>query len=106
MPRALLALLVFYGKILLPDRALAERDIPGLHLPMLTVLARVGAEAIAAEARHGAKLGRRGAVRKDGPFHGAKLVLRVVPGIDVPAEPPACGALRSQPCREFQPLRG
>ncbi len=27
------------------------------------------------------------------------LVLSVVPGVDVPAEPPACGSLRSQPCR-------
>ena len=35
----------------------------------------------------------------------SRLVLRVVPGIDVPPEPPACGALRSQPCREYQPLR-
>jgi len=40
------ALSILYGQLLLPDRALAERDIPGLHLPMLTDLARVGAEGI------------------------------------------------------------
>ena len=34
----------------------------------------------------------------------SKLVLTVVEGIDVPATPPACGALRSQPCRTFEPL--
>ncbi|MEM7288085.1 MAG: CocE/NonD family hydrolase [Actinomycetota bacterium] len=35
----------------------------------------------------------------------SKLVLRSVPGIDVPAEAPPCGALRSQPCREYVSLR-
>lgn len=35
----------------------------------------------------------------------SKLVLQAVPGIDVPAEAPPCGALRSQPCREYAPLR-
>jgi DNA-binding transcriptional ArsR family regulator len=35
----ILALLGFYGQLLRPDRALAERDIPGLHLPMLKGLA-------------------------------------------------------------------
>ncbi len=34
----------------------------------------------------------------------SKLVLSMVPGIDVPAEPPACVALRSQPCRTWVPL--
>ena len=42
----IVALSVLYGQVLLPGRALAERDIPGLHLPMLTDLARVGAEGI------------------------------------------------------------
>ena len=35
----------------------------------------------------------------------SKLVLRALPGIDVPAEAPPCGALRSQPCREYVSLR-
>lgn len=34
----------------------------------------------------------------------SKLVLAAVPGIDVPSEPPACIALRSQPCRSWVPL--
>ncbi len=42
----IIALSILYGQLLLPGRALAERDIPGLHLPMLTDLARVGAEGI------------------------------------------------------------
>ncbi len=34
--------------------------------------------------------------------HPSKLVLSVVPGIDVPAAaPPACGSLRGQPCRPW-----
>lgn len=40
----IVALSILYGELLLPSRALAERDIPGLHLPMLTDLARVGSE--------------------------------------------------------------
>ncbi|MFQ6540387.1 CocE/NonD family hydrolase C-terminal non-catalytic domain-containing protein, partial [Aphanothece stagnina] len=31
--------------------------------------------------------------------HPSSLALSVVPGVDVPADPPACGSLRSQPCR-------
>ena len=31
----------------------------------------------------------------------SKVVLPVVPGIDVPAEYPECGALRGQPCRAY-----
>ena len=31
----------------------------------------------------------------------SKVVLPVVPGIDVPADYPECGALRGQPCRAF-----
>lgn len=33
------------------------------------------------------------------------VVLPLVPGVDVPTEPPACEALRSQPCRAFVPSR-
>ena len=42
----ILALFILYGQLLVPGRALAERDIPGLHLPMLTDLARLGAAGI------------------------------------------------------------
>ena len=42
----ILALSILYGQLLVPGRALAERDIPGLHLPMLTDLARLGAAGI------------------------------------------------------------
>lgn len=35
----------------------------------------------------------------------SKLVLRTVQGVDVPADAPPCGALRSQPCREYISLR-
>ncbi len=35
-----------------------------------------------------------------GPDNPSKLVLPVIPGIDVPTERPACGNLRGQPCRE------
>ena len=38
----IVALSLLYGQLLLPGRALAERDIPGLHLPMLTDLGRLG----------------------------------------------------------------
>lgn len=37
--------------------------------------------------------------------YSSKLVLQAVPAIDVPAEPPPCGALRSQPCRDYVSLR-
>ena len=42
----ILALLGFYGQLLRPDRALAERDIPGLHLPMLKGLADAVADGV------------------------------------------------------------
>ncbi len=35
--------------------------------------------------------------------HPSRLVLPVVPDIDVPAAPPACGSLRGQPCRPYAP---
>jgi predicted acyl esterase len=34
----------------------------------------------------------------------SKLVLQVVPGIEVPADAPPCGAIRSQPCRNYVPF--
>lgn len=34
----------------------------------------------------------------------SRLVLAVVPGIDVPSGVPACGSLRGQPCRTYVPL--
>ena len=35
--------------------------------------------------------------------HPSRIVLPVVPGVDVPATaPPACGSLRSQPCRTYR----
>lgn len=37
----LVTLLVLYGQLLVPGRVLADRDIPLLHLPMLTNLARL-----------------------------------------------------------------
>lgn len=37
----LISLSVLYGHLLIPGRALADRDIPGLHLPMLTNLVRL-----------------------------------------------------------------
>ncbi len=36
--------------------------------------------------------------------HQSRLVLSLVPGIEVPPGAPACGSLRSQPCREYVPL--
>jgi putative CocE/NonD family hydrolase len=38
------------------------------------------------------------------PAQVSKVVLPVVPGIDVPTPLPACGALRGQPCRTYVPL--
>jgi len=36
--------------------------------------------------------------------HPSRIVLSVVPGIEVPSvAPPACGALRGQPCRDYVP---
>jgi len=35
--------------------------------------------------------------------HPSRVVLPVLPGIDVPAEYPACGSLRGQPCRAYLP---
>jgi hypothetical protein len=36
--------------------------------------------------------------------HPSALVLSVLPGVDVPKPaPPACGSLRSQPCRTWVP---
>ncbi len=35
--------------------------------------------------------------------HPSRLLLPVVPDIDVPAAPPACGSLRGQPCRPYSP---
>jgi hypothetical protein len=34
----------------------------------------------------------------------SKVVLPVVPGIDVPTPLPECGTLRGQPCRTYVPL--
>jgi predicted acyl esterase len=38
-----------------------------------------------------------------GRNHASRVVLPVVPGIDVPTPRPACGSLRGQPCREYVP---
>ncbi len=35
--------------------------------------------------------------------HPSALVLAVVPGVALPPAPPACGSLRLQPCRPYQP---
>jgi putative CocE/NonD family hydrolase len=35
--------------------------------------------------------------------HPSRVMLPVVPGIDVPAAYPACGSLRGQPCRAYMP---
>ena len=40
------ALGILYGQLVVPGRALAERDIPGLHLPMLTDLAQAASMGI------------------------------------------------------------
>ncbi len=42
----IVGLSLLYGQLLLPGRALAERDIPALHLPMLSDLARAGSDGI------------------------------------------------------------
>jgi hypothetical protein len=34
----------------------------------------------------------------------SKVVLPVVPGVDVSTPRPACGTLRGQPCRTYEPL--
>ncbi len=44
-------------------------------------------------------------IAHDGDYP-SKLVLQVVPGIEVPEGTPACGALRSQPCRPYVALDG
>jgi predicted acyl esterase len=36
----------------------------------------------------------------------SRLILPVVPGVDVPTELPACPALRAQPCRDYVALSG
>jgi predicted acyl esterase len=38
-----------------------------------------------------------------GPDHPSRVVLPVVPGLDVPTPLPSCGSLRGQPCREYVP---
>jgi hypothetical protein len=34
----------------------------------------------------------------------SRLVLPVVPGVDIPTELPPCPGLRGEPCRDYQPL--
>jgi hypothetical protein len=34
----------------------------------------------------------------------SRVVLPVVPGVDIPTELPACTALRAQPCREYEEI--
>ena len=36
--------------------------------------------------------------------HPSQVVLGVIPGLTVPAGVPACGALRGQPCRTYEPI--
>jgi hypothetical protein len=33
----------------------------------------------------------------------SRLILPVVPGVDVPTELPPCPGLRAQPCRDYAP---
>ena len=38
------------------------------------------------------------------PSMPSKLVLPVVPGVQVPTSLPACPSLRNEPCRTYQPI--
>ena len=35
----------------------------------------------------------------------SKLVLPVVPAVDIPTELPPCPGLRGQPCRDYEPYK-
>ncbi len=37
-------------------------------------------------------------------MHPSSVVLPIIPDVEVPSAPPACGALRGQPCRAYVPL--
>jgi len=72
----------------------------------VTISGANGDQPIWAFKRAKPKRGQTGIVIASSKRRPSKLVLPVVPGVDVPTELPPCPGLRGQPCRQYEPAGG